>query len=85
MTNLADTETFRQLLFSYKDIFIQIKQISVSTDSLQSYKLEIQTELCKCLDKITIVNPNQAPSETSAAQKIDQIKIFNKYLINLAI
>lgn len=85
LTNLADTETFRGLLFQYKDIFIQIKKISVSTDSLVSYKIEIQTELCKCLDKITQVDREGSTAECSASQKIDQIKIFNKYLINLAI
>lgn len=43
--------------------------------------------LCQCLDKITQINPVDDFEERDqmSINQIDQIKIFNKYLINLAI
>lgn len=70
-------------MFNQKEIFLQIKEISVTTESFKKYQLEIQTALCKCLDRITHTDNNN--QDLTNFHRIDQIKIFNKYLINLAL
>lgn len=83
MSKLSDFDDFREQLFSQKGLIEQIKQISVSTDQYEKYEIEIQTILCQCLDKITQIN--QANQQRNDISQIEQIKIFNKYLINLAL
>jgi len=91
-TKLCDEAQFKTKLFNQKEIFEQIKEISISTDTFKKYQIEIQTALCKCLDKITMntsedENADYSPGKQHSMniKQIDQIKIFNKYLINLAI
>jgi hypothetical protein len=50
VTHLCEHEAFRLKLIDQKEIFDQIKQISVSTDNYTTYKTEIQTALCECLN-----------------------------------
>jgi len=40
-TRLCDEPKFKSQLFSQKEIFDQIKSISISTDSFRTYKIEI--------------------------------------------
>lgn len=82
LSKISDYEDFKERIFAQKELFQQLKEISINTDSLVSYKVEIQTMLCNCLEKITQAALPESPLSLS---QIDQIKIFNKYLINLAL
>ena len=85
LTMLSCHDSFREQLFGQKEVFNVLKEISVSTNSFETYEIEIQTALCECLDKITKVAENENLFTVPIQNQINQIKIFNKYLINLAI
>jgi len=92
LAKLATVEDFRAELFSRGQMFPRLKAISDRAEDFATYQSEIQTYLCKCLDKITGVDGPSSElvldglhGQGGREQQLDQVKIFNKFLIDTAL
>lgn len=86
LSKLSDFENFRLSLHQEDNIFHKLKAISSNTDSLANYQMEIETVLCTCLDKITQIDQADTYVDMGlCVNHLSQIKIFNGYLIQLAL
>ena len=56
LSKLAGVEEFRAELFNRGGVLNRLKAISEEAEDIVKYKAEIQTYLCKCLDKITKIS-----------------------------
>jgi len=92
LAKLATVEDFRAELFSRGQMFPRLKAISDRAEDFTTYQSEIQTYLCKCLDKITGVDGPSSElvqdglhGQGGREQQLEQVKIFNKFLIDTAL